>query len=68
MEDDFTGRAQLSNLAPDDSTVISFGVDEMVKVSRELKKSKVVPEGLFKKIRNTNCCTKTLLRTFGRKR
>lgn len=67
VEDDFTGRAQLSNLAPDDSTVVSFGVDEMVKVSRELKKSKVVRGGLFKKNKKHELLYENSIKNFRKK-
>jgi uncharacterized protein (TIGR02231 family) len=45
--DDFTGKTYLSTIAPDESTTISFGIDERVRVKRELKKSKVMKGGLF---------------------
>ena len=45
--DDFTGKTYLSTIAPDESTTVSFGIDERVKVKRELKKSKISKGGLF---------------------
>ncbi|MDH4210809.1 MAG: DUF4139 domain-containing protein [candidate division WOR-3 bacterium] len=45
--DDFTGRVQMPTIAPDESTTVSFGVDERVRVERELQKSKVSHGGLF---------------------
>jgi len=47
---DFTGRVFIPTIAPDESTTVSFGIDERVKVKRELKKSKVSRGGLFKDI------------------
>lgn len=48
--DDFTGKSYFPMVAPDESTTISFGVDERVRVKRELKKSKITKGGLFKNI------------------
>jgi uncharacterized protein (TIGR02231 family) len=45
--DDFTGKTYVPTIAPDESTTVSFGVDDRVKVKRELKKSKVSKGGLF---------------------
>lgn len=45
--DDFTGKTYLPTIAPEESTTVSFGIDERVKVKRELKKSKVSKGGLF---------------------
>jgi uncharacterized protein (TIGR02231 family) len=45
--DDFTGKTYLSTIAPDESTTVSFGIDERVRVERELKKSKVIKGGFF---------------------
>ncbi|MEW6685209.1 MAG: mucoidy inhibitor MuiA family protein [Candidatus Edwardsbacteria bacterium] len=42
---DFTGKIFFPNLAPQESTAVSFGVDERVKVKRELLKSFVVKSG-----------------------
>lgn len=46
--DDFTGKIDFPNIAPDESLTVSFGVDDRVKVKRELKKSKISRGGLFK--------------------
>ena len=46
--DDYTGRSYFPTVAPDESIRTFFGVDERVKVKRELKKSKVSKGGLFK--------------------
>ena len=45
--DDFTGKTYLATVAPDESTTVSFGIDERVRVKRELKKSKITKGGLF---------------------
>ncbi len=65
--DDFTGKTYLSNLAPDDSTTVSFGVDEMIKVERELKKSKVTKGGLFKKIKKHELVYENSIKNFRNK-
>lgn len=46
--DDFTGKIYFPNVAPDESLTASFGIDDRVKVRRELKKSKIAKGGLFK--------------------
>ena len=46
--DDFTGKIYFPNIAPDESLTASFGIDDRVKVKRELKKSKITKGGLFK--------------------
>lgn len=46
--DDFTGKISFPNIAPDESLTASFGVDDRVKVKRELKKSRISRGGLFK--------------------
>jgi len=48
--DDFTGRITMPSVAPDEKVVISFGVDERVKVERKTLKSKVSKGGLVKKV------------------
>ena len=48
--DDFTGKIYFPNIAPDESLTASFGIDDRVKVKRELKKSKISKGGLFKNI------------------
>jgi uncharacterized protein (TIGR02231 family) len=45
--DDFTGTVPMPTIAPDESTTVSFGIDERVRVARELKKSRVSHGGLF---------------------
>jgi uncharacterized protein (TIGR02231 family) len=48
--DDFTGRVTMPAIAPEEKVVISFGVDERVKVERKTVKSKVTKGGLVKKV------------------
>jgi uncharacterized protein (TIGR02231 family) len=45
--DDFTGKVNMPTIAPDESTTVSFGIDDRVRVERDLKKSKVSQGGLF---------------------
>ena len=47
--DEFTGTTWLDASAPQESTEVSFGIDERVKVSRELVKSYKTKGGLFTK-------------------
>ncbi|MGB9721194.1 MAG: DUF4139 domain-containing protein [bacterium] len=47
--DDLTGRVYLDTVAPGEKVVISFGVDEHLKVERKQKKSHVEKGGLVKK-------------------
>ncbi len=62
--DDFTGKSLLPNLAPDESITVSLGVDEMIKVSRELKKSRVSRSGLFKKVKKHELLYENTIRNF----
>ncbi len=65
--DDFTGKISFPNLAPEESTTVSFGVDEMIKVQRELKKSKVTKGGLFKKIKKHEIVYENSIKNFRNK-
>lgn len=47
--DDYTGKAYLETIAPDEKVTISFGVDDRVKVKRKTKKYHVKKGGLVKK-------------------
>jgi uncharacterized protein (TIGR02231 family) len=47
--DEYTGSTWLPNIAPQESTLLSFGIDERVKVKRELVKSFKSKGGLFSK-------------------
>lgn len=62
--DDFTGKIYLNSVAPGESTTVSFGVDERVKVHRKLVKSKVSSGGLFKKSKNYELSFKNIVRNF----
>lgn len=46
---EFTGATQIQTIAPDESTEISFGTDERVKIKRELVKTFVSSGGPFSK-------------------
>lgn len=48
--DDYTGPSYLATIAPGESLEVSFGVDERIRVKRELKKSKVTKGGVFKNV------------------
>ncbi len=65
--DDFTGKTFFPNLAPDESTTVSFGVDEMIMVQRELKKSKITKGGLFKKIKKHELVYENSIKNFRNK-
>lgn len=45
--DDFTGRIYFPTVSPDESTEVSLGMDERIKVTREAKKMNVKKGGLF---------------------
>jgi len=47
--DEYTGSTWLPNIAPQESTFLSFGIDERVKVKRELVRSFKSKGGLFSK-------------------
>ena len=46
---EFTGATRIATIAPQESTEISFGTDERVKIKRELVKTFVSSSGLFSK-------------------
>ncbi len=46
---EFTGKTRISTIAPEESTEISFGTDERVKIKRELIRTFVSSGGLFSK-------------------
>jgi len=62
--DDFTGRVTMPAIAPDEKVVISFGVDERVKVERKTVKSKVTKGGLVKKVTRYEYVYENLLTNF----
>jgi len=45
--DDFTGNTYVSDIAPEESLRLSFGVDERIRIKRETKKMKVNKGGMF---------------------
>jgi uncharacterized protein (TIGR02231 family) len=62
--DDFTGRLTMPSVAPDEKVVISFGVDERVKVERKTVKSKVSKGGLVKKVTRREYIYENLLTNY----
>lgn len=62
--DDFTGKTYLNSVAPGESTVVSFGVDERVKVNRKLIKSKVSSGGIFKTTKKYELSFENSIRNF----
>ncbi|MCX7785958.1 MAG: mucoidy inhibitor MuiA family protein [candidate division WOR-3 bacterium] len=46
---EFTGKTDISTIAPEESTEISFGTDERVKIKRELIRTFITSSGLFGK-------------------
>ncbi len=62
--DDYTGKTYLNSVAPGESTVVSFGVDERVKVNRKLIKSKVSSGGLFKSTKKYELSFENSIRNF----
>ncbi len=62
--DDFTGKTYLNSVAPGESTIVSFGVDERVKVNRKLIKSKVTSGGLFKSTKKYELSFENSIRNF----
>jgi len=62
--DEYTGSTWLQTAAPQESTQLSFGVDERVKVKRELVKSFKSKGGLFAKTEKLNFVYKTTVENF----
>ncbi len=62
--DEFTGTTWLPAVAPEESTEVSFGVDERVKVTRELVKSFKSRSGLFKKTEKVQFVYKITVENF----
>lgn len=62
--DDFTGKTFLLNIAPDESTTVSLGVDERIKIQRELKKSRISKGGLFKKTKRHDLVYSNSIKNF----
>ncbi len=62
--DEYTGSTWLPAVAPEESTEVSFGVDERVKVTRELVKSFKSKSGLFKKTEKIQFVYKTTVENY----
>jgi len=62
--DEYTGSTWLPNVAPQESTLVSFGIDERVKVKRELVKSFKSKGGLFSKTEKQSFAYKTTVDNF----
>ena len=62
--DEYTGSTWLANIAPEESTELSFGVDERIKVKRELVKSFKSKVGLFGKTERMSYVFKTTIENY----
>ncbi|MEO0082348.1 MAG: mucoidy inhibitor MuiA family protein [candidate division WOR-3 bacterium] len=62
--DEYTGSSYLSPIAPGETTEVSFGVDERVKVTRELVKSFKSRGGLFAKTEKAQFSYKTMVENY----
>lgn len=62
--DEFTGSTFVSGVAPQESLELSFGVDERVKVKRELVKSFKSKGGLFSKTEKMSFAYKTTVENY----
>ena len=62
--DEYTGSTYLPAVAPEESTEVSFGVDERVKVKRELVKSFKSRHGLFSKTEKMQFVYKTTVENY----
>jgi len=62
--DEYTGSTWLPNVAPQESMLVSFGIDERVKVKRELVKSFKTKGGLFSKTEKQSFVYKTTIDNF----
>lgn len=65
--DEYTGTTWLPNVAPQESTLLSFGIDERVKVKRELVKSFKSKGGLFSKTERAQFVYKTTVENYSPK-
>ncbi|MDH5186482.1 MAG: mucoidy inhibitor MuiA family protein [candidate division WOR-3 bacterium] len=61
---EFTGKTRLSNIAPEESTEASFGVDERVKVKHDLVKTFTSKVGTFTKRQRTEFLFKTIIENY----
>jgi uncharacterized protein (TIGR02231 family) len=65
--DEYTGTTWLPNIASQESTLVSFGIDERVKVKRELIKSFKSKGGLFSKTEKAQFVYKTTVENYNPK-
>jgi uncharacterized protein (TIGR02231 family) len=65
--DEYTGTTWLPNTASQESTLVSFGIDERVKVKRELVKSFKAKAGLFGKTEKQSFVYKTTVENYNPK-
>ena len=65
--DEYTGSTWLPNIASQESTLLSFGIDERVKVKRELVRSFKSKGGLFSKTEKTQFVYKTTVENYNPK-
>ncbi len=65
--DEYTGTTWLPNIASQESTLVSFGIDERVKVKRELVKSFKSKGGLFSKTEKAQFVYKTTVENYNPK-
>jgi len=62
--DEYTGSTWIPNVAPQESTLMSFGIDERVKVKRELVKSFKSKGGLFSKTEKQSFVYRTTVENY----
>jgi uncharacterized protein (TIGR02231 family) len=65
--DEYTGSTWLPNTAPQESTLLSFGIDERVKVKRELVKSFKSKGGLLSKTEKQSFVYRTTVENYTQK-
>ncbi len=65
--DEYTGSTWLPNVAPQESTLLSFGIDERVKVKRELVKSFKSKGGLLSKTEKQSFVYRTTVENYTQK-
>ena len=65
--DEYTGSTWLPNIAPQESTLLSFGIDERVKVKRELVKSFKSKGGLLSKTEKQSFTYRTTVENYTQK-
>ncbi len=61
---EFTGKTRIPNIAPEESTEASFGVDERVKVKHDLVKTFTSKVGTFTKRQKTEFLFKTVIENY----